>query len=116
MNSYIESLPYKLEQLKDSPDTKVVLVLGNESCDLDSAVCALVLAHHQSCFSGTFALPILNIPKEDVILKVLTCKNGTQFWPHSLNLGLFGGEQIDSHGSHCPVYESQYSVLNSHFF
>lgn len=69
MNSYIESLPYKLEQLKDSPDTKVVLVLGNESCDLDSAVCALVLAHHQSCFSGTFALPILNIPKEDVILK-----------------------------------------------
>ena len=74
MNSYIESLPYKLEQLKDSPDTKVVLVLGNESCDLDSAVCALVLAHHQSCFSGTFALPILNIPKEDVILKVLTNK------------------------------------------
>ena len=73
MNSYIESLPYKLEQLKDSPDTKVVLVLGNESCDLDSAVCALVLAHHQSCFSGIFALPILNIPKEDVILKVLTC-------------------------------------------
>ena len=72
MNSYIESLPYKLEQLKDSPDTKVVLVLGNESCDLDSAVCALVLAHHQSCFSGTFALPILNIPKEDVTLKVLT--------------------------------------------
>ena len=47
---------------------------------------------------------------------ILTCKNGTQFWPHSLNLGLFGGEQIDSHGSHCPVYESQYSVLNSHFF
>ena len=72
MNSYIESLPYKLEQLKDSPDTKVVLVLGNESCDLDSAVCALVLAHHQSCFSGTFVLPILNIPKEDVTLKVLT--------------------------------------------
>ena len=72
MNSYIESLPYKLKQLKDSPDTKVVLVLGNESCDLDSAVCALVLAHHQSCFSGTFALPILNIPKEDVTLKVLT--------------------------------------------
>ena len=72
MNSYIESLPYKLEQLKDFPDTKVVLVLGNESCDLDSAVCALVLAHHQSCFSGIFALPILNIPKEDVILKVLT--------------------------------------------
>ena len=69
MNSYIESLPYMLGQLKDSPDTEVVLVLGNESCDLDSAVCALVLAHHQSSSSGKFVLPILNIPKEDFELK-----------------------------------------------
>ena len=69
MNEFIQSLPAKLAELKAAPEREVTLVLGNDSCDLDSAVCALVLAHHLNSTTGKLTLPILNIPKEDVALK-----------------------------------------------
>lgn len=49
----------------------VCVILGNESCDLDSAVCALVFAfflEHKKKFSSVH-LPVLNIAKEDYCLK-----------------------------------------------
>lgn len=67
MNEFINSLPAKLVQLKQSPELEVILVTGNESCDLDSAICALTMAHHLS--DQAFALPMLNIPREDVSLR-----------------------------------------------
>lgn len=51
------------------------VVLGNESCDLDSAVCALVYAQvlreslGPSPNGGTMVLPVLNIPQCDLPLK-----------------------------------------------
>lgn len=52
------------------------MILGNESCDLDSAVCAITLAYYyQTNNSYTlregikYFLPVLNIPKRDFPLK-----------------------------------------------
>ncbi|XP_005175679.2 exopolyphosphatase PRUNE1 [Musca domestica] len=53
------------------------IVLGNESCDLDSAVSAVSLAYFyhksklapKSCRNGCNFLPILNIPRRDYPLK-----------------------------------------------
>ena len=48
------------------------IVLGNEACDLDSAVCALVFAHflkHQNKHAASIYMPVLNIAKEDFALK-----------------------------------------------
>jgi len=67
MNDFINTLPAKLAQLQKSPELEVILVTGNESCDLDSAICALTVAHHLS--NQAFALPLLNIPREDVSLR-----------------------------------------------
>lgn len=52
----------------------VKVVLGNESCDLDSAVCALVYALVLRESLGpsvgtTMVLPVLNIPQSDLPLK-----------------------------------------------
>nr|XP_014094043.2 exopolyphosphatase PRUNE1 [Bactrocera oleae] len=54
----------------------ICIVLGNESCDLDSAVCAVTLAYHyqqQNDVSNNQItrnfLPVLNIPRRDYTLK-----------------------------------------------
>ncbi|XP_004530565.1 exopolyphosphatase PRUNE1 [Ceratitis capitata] len=57
----------------------VCIVLGNESCDLDSAVCAVTLAYHYQQQRGQTNslsnrktrnfLPVLNIPRRDYTLK-----------------------------------------------
>ncbi|XP_039958391.1 exopolyphosphatase PRUNE1 [Bactrocera tryoni] len=53
----------------------VCIVLGNESCDLDSAVCAVTLAYHYhqqnvaSRHTTPNFLPVLNIPRRDYALK-----------------------------------------------
>jgi len=67
LKEYISRLPKILKDLKGDPSKAVTVVLGNESCDLDSAICSLVLAHHLSLKST--AIPVLNIPKEDVALR-----------------------------------------------
>ena len=67
MEEYLNSLPSLLEELKNNISKDIIVVMGNESCDMDSAVCAVTLAHHLS--SASLALPCLNIPKEDVALR-----------------------------------------------
>lgn len=49
----------------------VCIILGNESCDLDSAVCALVFAYflEQKQKFASVHLPVLNVAKEDYVLK-----------------------------------------------
>ena len=71
MNTFISELPSKIIQLQQAPELPVCLVLGNESCDLDSAVCAITLAHHLQLKNeaGELILPVLNIPQEDVPLR-----------------------------------------------
>ncbi|XP_047104295.1 exopolyphosphatase PRUNE1-like isoform X1 [Schistocerca piceifrons] len=57
---------------------KVRIIMGNESCDLDSAASALAYGYLQNCMAnrnpniGT-VIPILNIPQEDFILKTEVC-------------------------------------------
>ena len=68
LSDYIRGLPKTIDLVKAEPQTEVTVVLGNESCDLDSAVCAVTLAHHLS--ASCLALPIFNIPKEDLAVKL----------------------------------------------
>ena len=57
-----------------SNDVKVGLVIGNESADLDSAVCSLLLALYLSN-ENTLYIPVLSCEREDLTLKseVLHC-------------------------------------------
>lgn len=45
--------------------------MGNESCDLDSVACALLYARYLNFkeMHSTIHLPILNIPRDDFLLK-----------------------------------------------
>lgn len=47
------------------------IVIGNESCDLDSAVCAVTLAHFYTKASDVSMnyVPVLNITRENLPLK-----------------------------------------------
>jgi exopolyphosphatase len=45
------------------------VVMGNEACDLDSAVSSLVYAFLLSETTGVFHAPLLNIPAEDLCLR-----------------------------------------------
>lgn len=52
------------------------LVIGNESCDLDSAVCAIGLAYHLTnhkpltdVHATDYFIPVLNVPREKLSLK-----------------------------------------------
>ncbi|XP_045030228.1 exopolyphosphatase PRUNE1-like isoform X1 [Daphnia magna] len=69
MENFLKKSKANLPQIQ-SYDS-VCVILGNESCDLDSAVCALVFAfflEHKKKFSSVH-LPVLNIAKEDYCLK-----------------------------------------------
>jgi exopolyphosphatase len=68
MEEYLKSLPSIVAQLKENTHQDIVIVLGNESCDLDSAVSALVYAHFLAQ-ADMLAVPLLNVPREDVPLK-----------------------------------------------
>ena len=68
MEDFLLSLPETLRQVKTS-DQEITVILGNESCDLDSAVCAIVLAHHLNSNNSRVVIPVLNIPKDDVPLR-----------------------------------------------
>lgn len=67
MQAFLDDLPQKVSHLRDNQDLPVTVVIGNESCDLDSAVCSLVYAHFWN--ATTFSLPVLNIPRMDISLK-----------------------------------------------
>lgn len=90
LSDYIRGLPKTIDLVKAEPQTEVTVVMGNESCDLDSAVCALTLAHHLS--ASCLALPFFNIPKEDLALhtEVIFCigKDLAEFIPTRSDLDL----------------------------
>ena len=65
----MSNLGKTVQNLKKDPLSKITIVFGNESCDLDSAVCAITLAHHLNEKMNIITLPILNIEKDDVPLK-----------------------------------------------
>lgn len=52
------------------PSSKLCLTLGNESCDLDSIVSALVYAHFNArkFADGSISLPLLRCYREDIVL------------------------------------------------
>jgi exopolyphosphatase len=61
---WLRGLPARLAGLQE-----VTVVMGNEACDLDSGVCAVVLAFHLSSVTQLPVLPLLNIPTTDFVLK-----------------------------------------------
>ena len=65
----MKSIPEKISKLKSNPNTPIKIVLGNESCDLDSAVCSVILSHHLNSHQNIPTLPFLNIPRDDVPLR-----------------------------------------------
>nr|XP_045591197.1 exopolyphosphatase PRUNE1-like isoform X1 [Procambarus clarkii] len=76
MASLLEYLNTTREALKSSPGASLHVVLGNEACDLDSAVSALVYAFLIYSLQqvpkegeGVVVVPVLNIPRQDYPLK-----------------------------------------------
>ncbi|KAF4522815.1 hypothetical protein B566_EDAN008076 [Ephemera danica] len=72
MEAFLQECKDNLDRLDDFSTVKVVM--GNESCDLDSAVCSLVHAQllRESLgpsLNSTVVLPVLNIPQSDLPLK-----------------------------------------------
>ena len=69
MLSWLSSLPSLLPRLS-SLSTPVMVVMGNQACDLDSGISCLTLAFHMSAAQpATAVLPMLNISKKDFPLK-----------------------------------------------
>lgn len=58
-----------------SENNEIIFVIGNESCDLDSAICAILLAKyykHSSESNGDnkkYFVPVLNLHRENLPLK-----------------------------------------------
>lgn len=75
MNAYLKDTRKYLQLLK--PLKPLTIVIGNESCDLDSAVCAIALAYfyETSALSShstdirRIIIPVLNISRENLPLK-----------------------------------------------
>jgi len=69
LKDFLKSIPEKVSKLKSNPNTPIKIVLGNESCDLDSAVCSVILSHHLNSNQNIPTLPFFNIPQDDVPLR-----------------------------------------------
>lgn len=71
MKDWVKTLHPKVNSLVTECSVKgVTVVLGNEACDLDSGVSALVYANHlQAIHPSLLVLPILNIVSQDFVLK-----------------------------------------------
>ncbi|XP_018495219.2 exopolyphosphatase PRUNE1 [Galendromus occidentalis] len=65
---YLTSLR-KLDIKGTDSQRKLHVVLGNESCDLDSAVCSLVTGYYLSKTNNSTVLPVLSVPRCDFCLK-----------------------------------------------
>ena len=64
MDQYLTSIREKLKDVNDK--TSVTFVIGNESCDLDSAVSAIVYAYFLNTKTesdDSLVVPILNVAK-----------------------------------------------------
>ena len=69
MEKWVRSLRPKLETLNLKKDA-VTIVMGNEACDLDSGVSALVLAYHRHILHPLANIfPLFNIHSKDYVLK-----------------------------------------------
>ncbi|CAG9858914.1 unnamed protein product [Phyllotreta striolata] len=78
---YLNYVKQSLRNIKNF--TKVHIVLGNESCDIDSSVSSLVLAYFISkkistnCFcplaEGSLVIPVQNVTKEDFLCRTDNC-------------------------------------------
>ena len=67
MEGYVQNLHSSIKQ--NSKETTVI-VMGNESCDLDSAVSSIVFAHFLSQQNPSkTVIPILNVLREELPLK-----------------------------------------------
>ena len=71
MKDWVKTLRPKVNSLKSDCSVKAVTVVsGNEACDMDSGVSALVYANHlQDIHPSLLILPILNIVSQDFALK-----------------------------------------------
>lgn len=77
MNKYLQECQKVYRNLLQNPAhyNKVKIILGNESCDLDSAIAALVygyIVHHENKQKGVRnyeVLPLLNVSHEDLPVK-----------------------------------------------
>ena len=69
LKDFLKLIPEKVAELKSNLNTPFKIVLGNESCDLDSAVCSVVLSHHLNSHQNILTLPFFNIPRCDVPLR-----------------------------------------------
>ncbi|ELU10738.1 hypothetical protein CAPTEDRAFT_167402 [Capitella teleta] len=70
----MEEFLHNSKQILESNDfTAVHIILGNEACDLDSAVSAVVYAFFlNKIHDGEFFLPVLDVPSSDFQLKTET--------------------------------------------
>ena len=67
MEDYVQNLHSSIKQ--NSRD-KTVIVMGNESCDLDSAISSIVFAHFLSEQNPSkTVIPMLNVLREELPLK-----------------------------------------------
>ncbi|OQR72019.1 protein prune-like [Tropilaelaps mercedesae] len=66
--SYLRSIHRALPTLA-STTRNVHVVIGNEACDLDSAVCAIVTGYLLASKSERLVVPMMNIPRSDYPLK-----------------------------------------------
>ena len=77
------TLALNLSSIGQSGGKAVTFVVGNESCDLDSAVSAIVFAyflHTREILKERIIVPLLNVPEHDLALKteVLFCLKQTK--------------------------------------
>lgn len=77
MNKYLQECQKVYRNILNNPSyyEKVKIILGNESCDLDSAISALVygyIVYHENKQKGLRnyeVLPLLNVSHEDLPVK-----------------------------------------------
>ena len=75
MDIYLKSLHNKLKNLQNK--TSVTFVIGNESCDLDSAVSAITYGYflHWKQKSNDAIIPLLQVTKVKDMYSLLLVKN-----------------------------------------
>lgn len=71
MEEFLRSCQRAVKPDSEPVPSKLHVVLGNEACDLDSMVSALVFAYFlsKSDAGGAFTVPLLNIPQSDLLLR-----------------------------------------------
>ncbi|XP_023249416.1 exopolyphosphatase PRUNE1-like [Seriola lalandi dorsalis] len=71
MEEFLSSCRHAAQANTDQPGPQFHVVLGNESCDVDSMVSALAFAYFLSKteLSDVLALPLLNIHQSDLLLR-----------------------------------------------